>query len=179
MVRTNHSNVRTGYNTVSIEHNEPRGGYNNECSRYNEANSDHNQPNTNHNLPSIMAKEEIRRVQPEIISEDQDCHAAVKGLSDYKPSDTTFAKTALQAASDDLDDAHEKETQAETAWQAARDRAVKAEWTFHNLVLGTKIQVKAQYGDDSDEIKSLGLKKKSEYKRPTRKAKTVPLPKAA
>ena len=126
-----------------------------------------------------MAKEEIRRVQPEIISEDQDCHAALKALSDYKPSDTEFAKAALQAASDDLDDAHEKETQAETVWQAARDRAVNAEWAFHNLVLGTKIQVKAQYGDDSDEIKSLGLKKKSEYKRPTRKAKIVPLPKAA
>jgi cellobiose-specific phosphotransferase system component IIA len=126
-----------------------------------------------------MAKEEVRRLQPEIISEDQDCHAAVKALSDYKPSDSAYAKTALQTASDDLDDAHEKETQAEAAWKAARDRAVKAEWTFHNLILGTKTQVKAQYGADSDEIKSVGLKKKSEYKRPVRQPKTIGLPKAA
>jgi hypothetical protein len=126
-----------------------------------------------------MAKEETRRLQPEIISEDQDCLAALKGLSDYKPSDTAFTKTALQSASDDLDDAHEKETQAEAGWKAARDRAVKAEWTLHNLILGSKNQVKAQYGDDSDEVNAVGLKKKSEYKRPVRKAKVETLPKAA
>ena len=87
--------------------------------------------------------------------------------------------TVLQAASDDLTDAHEKETQAEAGWKAARDRAVKAEWTLHNLVLGSKNQVKAQYGDDSDEVNAVGLKKKSEYKRPVRKAKVEKFPKAA
>ena len=126
-----------------------------------------------------MAKEETRRLQPEIISEDQDCLAALKGLSDYKPSDTTFSKPAVQAASNDLDDAHEKETQAEANWKAARDRAVKAEWTLHKFNLGSKTQVKAQYGEDSDEVNAVGLKKKSEYKRPVRKGKTVPLSKVA
>jgi hypothetical protein len=36
-------------------------------------------------------------------------------------------------------------------------------------MLGVKAQVIAQYGHDSDEVQSLGLKKKSEHKRPTRK----------
>ena len=126
-----------------------------------------------------MAKEETRRLAPEIISEDQDCLAAIKGLSDYKPSDPEFSKAALLAADGELDDAHEKEPQAEAALKAARDRAVKAEWTVHNLVLGAKTQVKAQYGDNSDEVNAVGLKKKSEYKRPVRKSKVTPFSKAA
>jgi len=38
---------------------------------------------------------------------------------------------------------------------------------LHNAILGAKTQVLAQYGADSDAIQSLGLKKKSERKRPT------------
>jgi hypothetical protein len=67
-------------------------------------------------------------------------------------------------------------TAAETrpAEEAARARqaAINAEWAFHELVLGTKRQVIAQYGDDSQEITTLGLKRKSErrYGRPKKTA---------
>ncbi|HLL77504.1 MAG TPA: hypothetical protein VK421_19770 [Pyrinomonadaceae bacterium] len=57
------------------------------------------------------------------------------------------------------------ETQAAAALAAARDDAVAAEWEFHNAMLGAKEQVVAQFGKDSNEIQSLGLKKKSEYAR--------------
>ncbi len=51
------------------------------------------------------------------------------------------------------------------------DAAVAAEWRFHEAMQGAKEQVIAQYGKSSDQVQSLGLKKKSEYKRPVRTAK--------
>ena len=59
--------------------------------------------------------------------------------------------------------------QAEAAAAAARDEAVAESWNFHNTILGVKDQVRAQFGPDSAELQSLGLKRKSEYKAPTRK----------
>jgi len=58
-------------------------------------------------------------------------------------------------------------------------QAATAEWEFHNMLLGVKDQVIAQYGKDSDQVstrstyqvQALGLKKKSERKAPARKAK--------
>ena len=47
-----------------------------------------------------------------------------------------------------------------------------AEWEFHDVIFGAKTQVKAQFGDSSNEIQALGLKKKSEYKSPTKKKTT-------
>jgi hypothetical protein len=122
-----------------------------------------------------MAKKQTRRLQPRIVKQDKQCLSAIKGLTDYKPADSKFAKTALQSAADDVDDTQEKEKQTEVAAKAARAAAVKAEWTLHNLILGSKTQVKAQYGDDSDEVNAVGLKKKSEYKDPTRKKTTQSL----
>ena len=68
--------------------------------------------------------------------------------------------------------AQQAEVNAQNALDAARDAANKAEWDFHNAMLGVKEQVTAQYGDDSDQVQSLGLTKKSERKVPVRKTKT-------
>lgn len=51
--------------------------------------------------------------------------------------------------------------------KTARDTATTAERAFHNAMLVVKKQVSAQYGEDSDEVQAVGLKKKSEYKRPS------------
>jgi hypothetical protein len=59
------------------------------------------------------------------------------------------------------------------AADAKRAAANAAEWEFHNAILGAKTQVTAQFGDDSDELAALGLKKKSEYKSPTRRRQEV------
>ena len=69
----------------------------------------------------------------------------------------------------DLEAAQLAEAQAKAAYDAARDNAVKAEWDFHNLILGVKDQVASQFGRDSNEYQALGLKKKSERKAPARK----------
>ena len=41
------------------------------------------------------------------------------------------------------------------------------------MLLGAKDQVIAQYGSDSDQVQSLWLKKKSEYKAPKHKVKAA------
>ena len=63
--------------------------------------------------------------------------------------------------------------------KAARDVVNAKERAFHNAMLGTKKQVVAQFGENSDEVQAVGLKKKSEYKSPQKIGKPAPLAKAA
>jgi hypothetical protein len=60
---------------------------------------------------------------------------------------------------------------AHHAFAAARDASLAMQWEFHDAILGVKNQVKAQYGANSDEVATLGLKKKSERRSPTRATK--------
>jgi hypothetical protein len=97
---------------------------------------------------------------------DSDALAAIKGMSDYGPSNVQFTLDKLTASSGALGNANEEFAKAEATFKARRDDLVKAQWAFHNLMLGAKQQVVAQYGDDSDQAQSVGLKKKSERARP-------------
>ena len=65
----------------------------------------------------------------------------------------------------DEDTAAQKKAESD----AARDNEVASQWAFHDYILGARTQVIAQYGDDSNEKQAVGLKKKSEYKSPTKK----------
>lgn len=112
-----------------------------------------------------MAKDETKRLAPGVLIEDEEIYASVKGFPDYAPANANYAQAKLDAAHAELEAAHHASVQAD----AARDTFVAKQWQFHNLILGTKDQVVAQYGPDSDEVQAIKLKKKSEYKRPTRK----------
>jgi hypothetical protein len=57
--------------------------------------------------------------------------------------------------------------------------AAHANWALPNLALGVKRQVGAPFGEDSNEVMSTGLKKKSQYKRPARRKVVSPLDKVA
>jgi glutathione peroxidase-family protein len=118
-----------------------------------------------------MARNETVRLKPKLMADDASAFAALQQMNDYAPANASYevAKgTALQKAHQDAFDA---EAQAEAAYKAARDNAVQAEWNFHNYMLGVKDQVMAQYGKSSNELQSLGLKKKTEYKTPKPKKK--------
>ena len=69
--------------------------------------------------------------------------------------------------------AQQAETRAEQALASGHDNAVAAAWVFHNRVLSIKAQVEAQYGPSSNELQSLGIKKKSERKTPVRRKTTT------
>jgi len=115
-----------------------------------------------------MAKNETDRIRPIILATDEAAYIAIQALGDYQPVKAAYSRASLAACHDALASAREIEVRAENALKAARDNAVSAEWEFHNSILGAKAQVIAQYGDDSNEVQSLGLKKKSERKAPVR-----------
>lgn len=113
---------------------------------------------------------QARRLTPAQIQADRDAYTALQAVAGYAPANPAYTLAALTVAQASLTSAQQAETQAQAAAAAARDDAVAREWEFHNLVLGAKDQIIAQYGKDSNEVQSVGLKKKSEYSRPKPRA---------
>jgi hypothetical protein len=123
-----------------------------------------------------MAKRKSTRVTQRILAKDVTVARAVLSLAGYNPSNNEFTADKLKSALDAFATASEIEQQAADSLAKAREATVDVEWTLHELVLGVKRQVIAQYGDDSDEIAALGLKKKSErrYGRPKKQSPPTP-----
>lgn len=115
-----------------------------------------------------MSKRKTTRVTQRILKKDKQIASAVLVFKDYAPSNPDFTPTSLREALEKMEKALSAEAKAVEALARAREEALELEWRFHELVLGAKRQVIAQYGDDSDEITTLGMKKKSErrYGRP-------------
>lgn len=111
------------------------------------------------------------RLKPSLIQADRDAFAALQAIAGYAPVNAAYALTAITAAQASLNSARAAEAQADAAAAAARDEAVAREWEFHNLMLGAKDQIRAQFGKDSNEVQAVGLKRKSEYSRPRSRAK--------
>lgn len=116
-----------------------------------------------------MALDQARRVSPNIIQADEEALIAVQNMPTYAPANPAYAMATLASHLDALEAARTAEINAQNALKAARDALTAAEWTFHNAMLGTKDQVVAQYSADSDEVAAMGLKKKSQHKRPGRR----------
>jgi hypothetical protein len=122
-----------------------------------------------------MAKDQTRRINPKTLAKDLDALAVIKTLTPaYAPSNSAYTVALMDTSKTGMTTAQGTEAVKKGDWEAARDSANSAEWAFHNLVLGAKDQVIAQYGEDSDQVQAIGLKKKSEYKRPS--GGTTPTP---
>jgi hypothetical protein len=116
-----------------------------------------------------MADSKTRQLSPSELQDDLDSFAGLQGISGYNPANEEYTvekglvlKTTMQAS-------EASEIQKYNEWQAARDKKVTDQWKFHDFERNAKIQVKAQFGEDSDEVAATGLKKKSEYKTPKKK----------
>ena len=110
-----------------------------------------------------------RRLKPSLLHMDQDCFTALKSVTGYAPVNARYDLDDLQAMHRELTELQQAETRAAAAAANTRKKAAAKEWEFHDLILGAKDQVVAQFGRDSDEAQAVGLKKKSEYKPRTRK----------
>ena len=122
-----------------------------------------------------MAKNETRRLIPSVVQQDKDAFAALQAVSDYSPANPSFTVAKAQSALNNMNAAQQSYAQALAAFESAKDDLIASEWGFHNLILGAKAQVVAQYGPDSNEVQAVGLKRKSEYKSPQRNGKVVPV----
>ena len=118
-----------------------------------------------------MAKNETVRLPPETRQDDENAFLALKAIAGYSPANPACSLAAVTARHDVMRAAEEVELRAQNALEAARDATIAAQWEHHNLILGVKDQVIAQFGADSDEVASLGLKKKSERKTTARRDK--------
>jgi hypothetical protein len=103
------------------------------------------------------------------IAADRTTLRALKLLPDYAPLNQAYSTNALLTLDQQLNQAEEREFQLETALAAARASRAELSTMLHQGVIGAKIAVISQYGHNSDAVASLGLKKKSEYRRPARR----------
>ena len=81
---------------------------------------------------------------------------------------TLAALTDLQTR---VSAAEEREFHLANSYAAARDETLALQNERHDRVKSVKNQVRAQFGNDSNEVASLGLKKASERKPPKRQSK--------
>lgn len=114
-----------------------------------------------------MAKKS--RLSRKVLQEDLDAYAAVKAIRDYAPSNPAYSIANLDASHTTMSAGQTLEVQKQGELDAAKDDASGGEHSFHNDILGMKTQVKAQFGENSNEYQSLGMKKKEEYKSGRRK----------
>jgi len=110
-------------------------------------------------------------MSPSQIAEDEEAYAALKAVVGYEPANPTYSLAAIEQAYQELQDARTKEVQADAAAKAASDNVVEKQAALHELIQGSKDQVTAQFGRNSNEAQSVGRKKPSEYKPRTRKSK--------
>ncbi len=118
-----------------------------------------------------MAQKRNRRLKPAELAADEEVYAALKSIAGYAPANPAYSLAAVEAAHTQFQQARQKEVQTAAAADAARDDANTVEWDFHDLMGGVKDQVVAQFGRNSNEVQSVGLKKPEEYKRPSGKGK--------
>lgn len=122
---------------------------------------------------SFMAHDHIKSLKPSIIAADRDSVAAVQHITDYAPANVDYTTQSLLAAQAEVDAKAAAAAQADAAARAARDNAASATHRFHNKVVGMRDSVGAQYGKDSNQFQSVGRKKTTEYKKPTRRTPTT------
>lgn len=113
----------------------------------------------------------MKRLTAQVIQADVEAYLALKVIPDYQPHNADYSLGRVAELHDQLLITQEAELHAQHALLAARDAAVAAQSAFHDVILAVKNQVKAQYGVDSDQLVSVGLKKKSERKAAARTPK--------
>jgi hypothetical protein len=107
-------------------------------------------------------------------SQSKPTSSLIHALNDYAPANPALRADAVSALEARLRQAEETEILARKALEAARDARIAAGWELHNTMLDVKAAVIGQYGANSDAVQSLGLKRKSDYRRPTRHRNGTP-----
>jgi hypothetical protein len=110
-----------------------------------------------------------RKPAPDDMKADRAALLAIRELNDYAPINSSLSIESLNALEQALIQAEQEELRLQNALATARDTAATAAWALRNSIMSAKASVLAQYGPNSNAIQSLGLKKKSERRRPSRR----------
>lgn len=113
-----------------------------------------------------------KQLPRETLSTDRAALVAIKTMRSYAPANTAITTESLVELEQLLRAAEEEEILAERARANKRAARNAAAWKLHNAMLSAKAAVLSQFGPDSDEVEAMGLKRKSEYRRPERRRTT-------
>src|SRR5437867_68148 len=116
-----------------------------------------------------MAKNENRRLPAKTLKQDKDDFANLDKIEGFAPNNKDHQVASIQKVLDQVDVSQQSAAQAKAGKGSARNEAVAAEWEFHNLMIAARGQVKTQFGADSNELASVGMKKASDYRSPRRR----------
>ena len=123
---------------------------------------------------NIKPDTEVSSAQAEA---DIDAYLALRAIPGYTPHNAEHSVAAADAAYNELRSAEEDVVLAENALAAARDAVMDARRALRNVMIGAKNEVRVIYGLNSNELASLGIKKKSDHARhasPVRKSAAAP-----
>ena len=109
-----------------------------------------------------------RRLAAQSLGQDVDSLNGFNTIHSYSTQRQEATPLTLQQTYQAMLASQQAETEKLALYRAAADAARLAEWEFHNAVLAMKEVVRGQFGADSNEAQSVGLKKKSDRKRPAR-----------
>ncbi len=109
-----------------------------------------------------------RRLSAQVLNHNVDALNGLNTITSYSTPRLEATPAALQHAYQTMLALQQVETERLALYRGAADAARLAEWDFHNAVLAMKEVVRGQFGSDSNEAQSIGLKKKSDRKRPAR-----------
>lgn len=105
------------------------------------------------------------RVTAQEADADIESYLALKAIPGYTPHNDAHSIAAATAAFNELRAAEEDVLLAENALAAARDAVMDGRRALRNVIIGAKNEVRVIYGLNSNELASLGIKKKSDYAR--------------
>ncbi len=113
----------------------------------------------------------LKKMNPKLLAKDKEAYVSLKTISNYAPSNKAVEMSKVDALNTDLLTAQDQVTVQENVLRALNDKCAIAEHAFHDAILEVKTQVKAQFGSNSDELNSLGIKKKMDYDKPKARGK--------
>ena len=117
-----------------------------------------------------------KRIRTDILQADKNALIALAAIADYAPRNPNYSVTSAVTAQQTMEGSQAKIVRLKADLAAALDEAATNETAFHNIILGVKNETLVQYGENSDEVQAIGLKKKNERKRPVRRTPKTPTP---
>ena len=114
-----------------------------------------------------------KRISSTTLEVDRAALFALQDVSDYAPRNDSHSTLSLQSIESRLLQAEQIEARARRTYELTRDEAIAAGRAFHSAMLGVKNEVLVQYGEDSYVVETVGLKKKSNYRRPSLRGQLV------
>ena len=106
-----------------------------------------------------MSKTARKRIPLDVLRADENALFGLRTIEGYQPPNENFTLPVINAAYKRYKDTQEAEARLEKALAAARDESIAAEHDFHDGVGGSKKQVVAIYGDDSNEVVAVGSRR--------------------